>query len=208
MQWTVLIPAKSLPEAKSRLAGASAHADDHARLVQAIREDTIQAAATAPNVARIVLIVDRAAPEGQQATEQVLVQSAPGLNPALREGAAYAAALWPQDGVAALVGDLPALRPAELADALAAAVAHPRAYVPDAANTGTTLLTALPGIDLRPQFGPDSAVHHGGSAPALDAGPGLRHDVDTYADLRAAAQHGLGAHTAAALPAEMAANPA
>lgn len=204
MQWTVLIPAKSLPEAKSRLAGASADADDHARLVQAIRDDTSSAARSAANVSRVVLIVDRGGDEG----DGVLVQSAPGLNAALREGAAYAAAVWPHDGVAALVGDLPALRPDELAAALEAAVDHPRAYVTDAAGSGTTLLTALPGLELRPEFGADSATRHARSAHALDAGPGLRHDVDTHADLLAAAQHGLGAHTAAAFPAETAPNPA
>lgn len=195
MQWTVLIPAKSLPEAKSRLLDASTHAEEHARLVLAIRADTLAAARAAANVARVVVVADRPGQSG----EHVLVQSEPGLNPALREGAAYAAANWPEDGVAALVGDLPALVPGELADALTAAAAHERAFVADAHGTGTTLLTARPPAQLTPRFGAGSAARHAGGAVALTAGPGLRHDVDTEADLRALAPHRLGPHTSAAL---------
>jgi 2-phospho-L-lactate guanylyltransferase len=199
VRWTVLIPAKSLPEAKSRLLGATADPAAHARLVLAIRADTMAAARSTAGVDRIVVITDRpAASDG----DRVLVQSRPGLNTALREGAAYAAAHWPDDGVAALVGDLPALRPAELAAALALAAAQLRAYVPDAAGTGTTLLTAAPGEPLRPAFGAGSAARHGGAAAALAAGAGLRNDVDTGADLRAALALGVGPATGAAIGAQ------
>ena len=58
----------------------------------------------------------------------VLVQNRPGLNAALAEAAAHADSTWPHDGVAALVGDLPALRSEELADALRTAARHPRAH--------------------------------------------------------------------------------
>ena len=88
---------------------------------------------------------------------EVVVQRTAGLNPALREAAEHATASWPADGVAALVGDLPAVRPDELAATLAAAAALPAGYVPDAEGTGTTLLTARPGTSLaarvRPGFG-------------------------------------------------------
>jgi 2-phospho-L-lactate guanylyltransferase len=144
-------------------------------------------------VARVIVVSDRA---GQP---DALVQTRPGLNPALTEAAAHAAQAWPDDGIAALVGDLPALRPDELTAALAAAADHPRAFVPDAAGTGTTLLTAAPGVDLHPEFGADSAARHGRTALPLDAGPGLRQDVDTAADLHAAAAVGLGPATAAEL---------
>jgi 2-phospho-L-lactate/phosphoenolpyruvate guanylyltransferase len=194
--WTVLIPAKSLPEAKSRLIGATADpaADPtaHARLVLAIRADTIASAQAAESVARVVIVTDRPTAAGPQ---PIVVQSRPGLNAALREGAGYAAQRWPADNVAALVGDLPALRPSELDDALGLAAHHARAYVPDAPGTGTTLLTALAGQDLRPAFGPGSAVRHARSAAALTAGPGLRSDVDTADDLRAAVELGVGPAT-------------
>lgn len=194
MQWTVLLPAKALPDAKSRLAPASASPADHRALVDAIRHDTAAAARGAPNVVRVLVVVDRGAP-----APDVIVQSGPGLNAALDEAAAIAAARWPDDGVAALVGDLPALRADELAEALHAAAAHGRGYVPDHQGTGTTLLTAAPGVALRPRFGLASAARHAAEATLLPAGPGLRHDVDTAADLEAAVALGLGAATASVL---------
>jgi 2-phospho-L-lactate/phosphoenolpyruvate guanylyltransferase len=194
--WTVLIPAKSLPGAKSRLVAASVDAAAHARLVLAIRADTIAAAQAAAGVARVVIVADG---PGTAGLHPVIVQSKPGLNAALREGAAYAARHWPADGVAALVGDLPALQPDELAEVLALAAEHGRAYVPDAQGTGTTLLTARPPERLRPAFGRSSASRHSADAAALAAGAGLRCDVDTAADLRAAAGLGLGPATRSAL---------
>jgi 2-phospho-L-lactate guanylyltransferase len=196
VRWTVLIPTKSLPEAKSRLLGATADPEAHARLVLAIRADTIAAARSAAGVARIVVVSDRPVLANR---DQVFVQSAPGLNAALREGAAYAATTWPADGVAVLVGDLPALQPEELAAALALATQHPRSFVPDTQATGTTLLAAVAGQPLLPAFGAGSAARHAASATELAAGTGLRSDVDTAADLDAALAAGVGVATRAAL---------
>jgi 2-phospho-L-lactate guanylyltransferase len=193
VRWTVVIPAKALPEAKSRLLPATGDPAQHRTLVRAIRADTLSAARAADGVARVVVVVDRPgdAPDG----DLVLVQTRPGLNAALAEAAGHAASSWPADGVAALVGDLPALQPAELTAALAAAATHPRAFVRDAAGTGTTLLTATPGCELRPRFGPDSAARHRADAAELAAGSGLRRDVDTAEDLRSAATYDLGPAT-------------
>jgi len=193
----VVIPAKALPEAKSRLLPATTGESEHRRLVEAIRADTLAAARAADGVARVLMVADRPAPPGPDT--EFLVQTAPGLNPALDEAAAHALRVWPEDGVAALVGDLPALQPGELAAALAAAAAHPRSFVPDAAGTGTTLLAARPGTDLNPRFGVGSAARHAAQAVRLGAGAGLRHDVDTAEDLRAVAGLNLGPATAAIL---------
>ena len=200
MRWTVVIPAKALPEAKSRLLPALADPAAHRALVTAIRSDTLAAAQAAPGVARVLLVVDR---PGDPATlgGLVLVQTRPGLNAALAEAAEHAATSWPQDGVAALVGDLPALRPAELGAALAAAAGEPRSFVPDAAGTGTTLLAVTPGTELHPRFGDGSAARHRADAVELSAGDGLRHDVDTGEDLFSAARLPLGPATAAVLAA-------
>jgi 2-phospho-L-lactate guanylyltransferase len=194
VRWTVVIPAKALPSAKSRLVPATAGPADHRRLVEAIRADTVAAALAADGVARVLVVVDAAVtePEGVE----ILAQTRPGLNGALTDAAEHAAAHWPEDGVAALVGDLPALRAADLADALTAAAEHRAAFVPDADGTGTTLLTARAGQVLAPHFGPGSAARHADGAERLDAAPGLRHDVDTAADLAGAVRHGLGARTA------------
>jgi 2-phospho-L-lactate guanylyltransferase len=193
VRWTVLIPVKSLPEAKSRLTGASADPAAHARLVRAIRADTIAAARAAEGVARLVLVVD--GPGADASGEIAFVQTAPGLNAALAEAADEARARWPHDAVAALVGDVPALRPEDLAAALAAAAAHERAFVVDAAGTGTTLLTAAPGSAFLPRFGAGSAQRHAGVATALEAAPGLRCDVDTSTDLQLAVELGVGTAT-------------
>ncbi|MEO9138096.1 MAG: 2-phospho-L-lactate guanylyltransferase [Jatrophihabitans sp.] len=195
MRWTVVIPVKALPAAKSRLAAMTADAQAHRALVEAIRQDTV-AAAIGDGVARVLLVSDSESVETRSDTP-VLVQSSPGLNAALREAATHAAQRWPADGVAALVGDLPALRREELAAALALASELPTAFVADADGTGTTLLTAVPGHELQPAFGTGSAARHGRSATSLPAGPGLRRDVDTAEDLRAAAAElGVGPATA------------
>ena len=62
--------------------------------------------------------------------------------------------------MAALNADLPALRPLELARVLEAAAEFPRAFLPDAAAIGTTLLAASPDRELLPAFGTDSRARH------------------------------------------------
>lgn len=193
MRWTVLVPFRGMPGAKSRLArGLSA--EQHVLLVDAIRADTLSAVHAVEQVARVVVIGDISGPG------VTLVQQSRGLNGALRDGWRFAVQRWPEDGVAALVGDLPALRPAELSAALECAATHPRSYVPDAGGTGTTLLAAAPGAVLDPRFGRGSAARHSttGGHP-LDSGPGLRHDVDTVDDLKDAIALGVGEHTAGAV---------
>jgi 2-phospho-L-lactate guanylyltransferase len=188
----VLVPLRALPSAKSRLA-SSVPPDLFEQLVSAIRADTLTAVRACAAVTRVIVIGDR---PGDGIT---LVQHSVGLNGALRDGAALARQQWGQDGTAALVGDLPALRPDELADALTAAAEHDAAFVPDRTGTGTTLLTGRPGVVLDPRFGEGSAALHGTFATRLAAGAGLRHDVDTAEDLAAAASVGLGEHTAAVI---------
>jgi 2-phospho-L-lactate guanylyltransferase len=190
MKWTVLVPLRALPSAKSRLA-ESVPPELHGDLVEAIRADTLEAVHAATEVARVVVIGD--AP-GAGVT---LVQTSAGLNGALRDGAAFAAEQWPDDGIAALVGDLPALRADELDAALRTAAAHRSAFVPDASGTGTTLLAATPGSVLDPRFGAGSAARHASIAARLDATAGVRTDVDTADDLADAALVGLGPRTRA-----------
>jgi 2-phospho-L-lactate/phosphoenolpyruvate guanylyltransferase len=197
MRWTVVMPMKSLPQAKTRLLDATDNADAHAELVRAMRADTIAAAEAARTVARVLIVVDRAGTE----SALTLVQRTVGLNPALDEAARHARERWPGDGTVAMVGDLPALTAADLDAVLVEAQRHERSFVADAAGTGTTLLAATPGVPLRPRFGPGSAARHAMLATLLAAAPGLRHDVDTLDDLRAAARVGVGTHTSAVLAA-------
>ncbi|HEU5269348.1 MAG TPA: 2-phospho-L-lactate guanylyltransferase, partial [Jatrophihabitans sp.] len=124
-----------------------------------------------------------------------------GLNAALAAAAGELARRYPDAGVAALVGDLPALRPADLLTALGAAGGHPRSFVRDLAGTGTTLLAARAGTPLEPLFGADSACRHAESgAVELEAAISLRADVDSAEDLRFCLQLGAGLLTAQMLP--------
>jgi 2-phospho-L-lactate guanylyltransferase len=101
---------------------------------------------------------------------------------------------------AVLLGDIPSLRPADLVAALSVCAAYPQAVVPDAAGTGTVLLTALSALDLHPRFGPDSAQAHARSCVLLELDlPALRTDVDDDHGLGRAMAIGVGRYTAAAL---------
>jgi 2-phospho-L-lactate guanylyltransferase len=197
-QWSVVVPVKRLARAKTRLR-ASLHGSDHDALVLAMALDTVDAALTCAAVGQVLVVTDDpvAAPR-LVALGAVCVPDTPdsGLNPALEHGAAEATRRAPSWGVAALGSDLPALRAAELAEALAAV--HSRAFVADVGGTGTTLLAAAPGVALRPGYGPGSAAAHAasGAVELTGAWPSLRRDVDTGEDLHAAARLGLGRHSA------------
>ena len=199
--WALVVPVKVLARAKSRLAGLDG--DRRAALALAMAADAVAAASASPAVGQVVVVTGdpRARAElGGPGVVVVADEPDAGLNPALRLGAAYAARHWPGWGRAGMAADLPALRPAELDRALAAAAGPAGAYVPDADGTGTTLYAAPPGGAFRPQFGPGSRAAHAalGAAeiglPGLD---GLRRDVDTLDDLRRAAEIGLGPRTRA-----------
>ncbi|WP_171114405.1 2-phospho-L-lactate guanylyltransferase [Streptomyces sp. Z423-1] len=203
MQWTLVIPVKPLARAKSRLADAAA---DGLRpgLALAFAQDTVAAALASPAVRDVAVVTDDAlAGRELAALGARIVDDEPGggLNAALAHGAAAVRAERPESPVAALNADLPALRPAELARVLDAAAEFPRAFLPDAAAIGTTLLAAGPGRELLPAFGRDSRARHrtGGAVELRLAGvDSVRQDVDTADDLRAALALGVGPRTAAA----------
>ena len=205
--WVAVVPVKSLNQAKSRLRGALPGIS-HDRLVLGLLRDTITAVLDCPLIDELIVVTNE--PRAAEAATDLGARVEPdtpdaGLNAAFAHGAALAGGV----PVAALTGDLPALRPAELAAALGAAspvVPAPsavaagvgRGFVPDATGTGTTLLTAPSGTALRPLFGPGSAAAHAasGATPLVGPWPSLRRDVDTPDDLAAAAALGLGRHTA------------
>src|SRR5262245_21660508 len=207
LAWSLVVPVKVLAQAKSRLTGMSD--ERRSRLALAMAADTIAAAIRADAVAVVLVVTDD--PEvsdmaGDLGATVLADEPATGLNEALNHGAAYARNSWPDRGVAGLAADLPALRPAELTKALAAAASVGVAFVPDATGTGTTLYAVTPGAQFRPGFGGLSRRRHlTGGATEIAAGPqlaGLRRDVDTIDDLRLAAAIGLGPRTRAALAAD------
>jgi 2-phospho-L-lactate/phosphoenolpyruvate guanylyltransferase len=207
LSWSLVIPVKVLALAKSRLSELAG--SRRAELALAMAADTVAAVVACPAIAVVIVVTDDDAAGAELAGLGAVIvpdEPAAGLNPALVFGAAYAAGRWPGRGRAGLAADLPALDPAEIGRALAAASRWPEAFVPDAAGSGTTLYTAGPAAEFCPRFGPGSRDRHrAGGAAELDLGdvPGLRRDVDTPADLRSAAGLGLGPRTLA-LAAELA----
>ncbi|MBA3339262.1 MAG: 2-phospho-L-lactate guanylyltransferase [Geodermatophilaceae bacterium] len=226
MMWSIVIPVKRLPLAKTRLSAAlaiSTRADllidrppsadrspahdglpANGRIALAMASDTVCAALASTIVAAVVVVTDDPlAADTLSALGARVVPDAPdsGLNAALRYGAAVAMAQRPDLGVAALSADLAALRPEELTQSLIQAAGHAGAFVADVHGTGTTLLTALPGHDLDPRFGAGSALAHTrlGAHPLEGTWPSLRRDLDTPADLAIAVRLGLGPATAAQL---------
>ncbi|MEV5438111.1 2-phospho-L-lactate guanylyltransferase [Streptomyces sp. NPDC052682] len=203
MLWTLVVPLKPLERAKSRLADT---ADDGLRpgLALAFAQDTVAAALACPAVKDVAVVTnDGLAGRELGALGARIVPDEPagGLNAALAHATAVVRATRPESPVAALNADLPALRPLELSRVLQAAAEFPRAFLPDAAGVGTTLLAARPGTELRPAFGTDSRARHRASG-AVELRPAgvdsVRQDVDTGEDLRAALALGVGPHTAAA----------
>ncbi|MEZ3161910.1 2-phospho-L-lactate guanylyltransferase [Microbacterium sp. BWT-B31] len=200
--WAVVIPVKPAARGKSRLAIPGV---DRQALARAIALDTIAAVAACEVVRQVVVVGD----DGGLALEAAGIRglrfvpepSPGGLNPAIAAGVAAVDERTPR---AALLGDLPALRPADLAAALREARGLARAVVADADGTGTTLLTAAPAIPWTSAFGEGSFAKHlalGAAALSVTDASTLRHDVDTVAQLDAARALGLGPRTAALLAA-------
>ena len=199
--WTVVLPLKGGPAAKSRL-GAGPD------LAAAVAADTLDAVLACRVVGAVVVVTADGATAAAARAAGALVtrerRPGAGLVEAVRDGVEQAAR---RPGPAAvLLGDLPALRPDDLAEALRAAAralrrrpARAMAAVPDADGTGTVLLAARAAADLDPAFGPDSlAAHVRRGAVRLDLDlPRLRRDVDTPADLAEALALGAGPRTVA-----------
>jgi len=200
-----VIAVKNLERAKSRLAGELPPAD-RSRLVLAMLSDTVTAALAAGIGSVTVVTPDPGVVAAVHALGCVAhPDPAAGtdlLNAALADAAAAVRRRYGAVDLLALQADLPALRPDELADALATAPATGRTLLADHTGQGTAaLLVRDDAAPLAPLFGPDSARRH------VDAGakdlegdwPGLRLDVDTAADLHAAVRLGVGPATTALL---------
>lgn len=201
--FAVLLPVKSPGSGKSRL---SALADaDRRRLAAAFATDAVAVCTTTPGVALVVVVSDDDAFAASLAGDGVVAGADPGagLNAALRHGAAIAHDLAPRLQPVALLADVPALTAADLARALddARTAAGP-CFVADADGTGTTLYTASYDA-FDPRFGAGSAeAHRAAGARALSGAlTTLRRDVDDLAGLAEAVALGVGAATAAVLPA-------
>ena len=198
--WVVVVPVKPAAQGKSRLAGHLTPGR-RARLVRAMALDTVAAARRTPSVERAVVVTaDEKLRAALAGLADLVDDPGGGLNAAVRAGIAQTPD--PSCGVAVLLGDLPALRAHDLTEVLALAAAHERALVADAGGTGTTVLTALPGVEVDPRFGPGSAAAHeraGHVRLAVPPTSSARRDVDVPEDLDEVHLLGVGDATAALL---------
>ena len=198
----VIIAVKRLSEAKTRLSELF-DAAGRERVGLAMLVDTITAARAVDGVASITVVTpDPTAADAARALGASTVDDpTPAQHPDPLNNAIQAANshLGCPD-VAVLQGDLPSLRSAEFAAALAAARAHPRSFVADHTGTGTCALFAF-GVPLNPLFGAGSARRHheDGAVELTGDWPGLRCDIDTPDDLAVARRLGVGARTDRAL---------
>jgi len=212
-QWHLVIPVKDAAVGKSRLARAlagvefgagvgSAHRADRETIGRALARDTLRAACLTVGPARVVLVTadEVIAAEFRDHEVTTVRDAGVGLNAAVTLGLARTP---PGGRVAVLLGDLPALTPADLGHALEAASAHGQSFVPDADGSGTVLRASSGGPvgHFTPRFGPGSAARHAADGAArleLDL-PRLRTDVDDLRSLVRVLELGAGPSTTAAL---------
>jgi len=191
LSWSLVVPVKVLARAKTRL--ASLAGPDRPALALAMAADTVAAALDCPQVGRVIVVTDDPqAAEVLAGLGALIVPDRPGrgLNGALRHGAAHAGSRWPRSGIGGLAADLPALRPAELGDALRAAARWPQAFVPDSAGSGTTLYAVRPGTAFRPRFGPGRPPATGRPGRPKSPGPAWPASAATSMSRRTCAGRG------------------
>jgi 2-phospho-L-lactate/phosphoenolpyruvate guanylyltransferase len=196
--WRVVVPVKGGPDAKSRLRAPDGV--DRLELARALALDTVSAAVDAVGAGHLVVVTSD--PDVVASVQGLAVSTLPdpgeGLNGAVRAGLA---SVPPDHPAAVLLGDVPALRAADLRTALATADGYEGWFVPDAEGTGTVLLGGRRARSLRPRFGSGSAARHEADGHVrLDlALERLRRDVDDADSLGEALRLGVGPSTAALL---------
>lgn len=200
---TVIMPIKPWDGAKSRLHTSS---ESRRALARAFACDALDAVLGCTAVSRVVVVTasDEVASYARSVGATAIAEPVDGgpdpLGAAVREGAAWAVDHQPNDPLAVIPADLPALTSDALDGLLGAAAAHPLAFVPDANGDGTTILVSRRPELLQAGYGPGSASRHRSfGAVELSAPAGLRRDVDEFHELLEAQSIGVGAHTRTAL---------
>lgn len=203
--WQIIIPVRGGPVGKTRLAsieGRTLTGPERVDLALAMAQDTVTAAiASEVGPVRILTADEQVGILAFELGVPIVLDDGRGLNVELvRTGRFFFDGTISSDGVAFLLGDLPALRPEDLRAALEEAVTRGggRAFVPDGEGTGTALAAFHPAAGpIRLAFGPDSARQHEDLGLAA-VGIGLdrlRCDVDTPQAWERALALGLGPAT-------------
>jgi 2-phospho-L-lactate guanylyltransferase len=211
-RFTIVIAVKSPERGKSRMSDLPRR--HRVALAHAFATDVVSVAIGAAGPGGVLVVTDDdgiAKLAGDLHAVAVAEPRAAGLNPALLQGRDAALRLRPGSAIVALQGDLPAIKLEELSSAIEEAETRPTAsFVPDATGDGTALLHWPDAVTFRPMFGEHSAQRHRDdgdvdlTADFLKPGErwaGLRRDVDTTADLRAAIALGVGPATRAVVDA-------
>ncbi len=199
--WTVVIPVKTLAEAKSRMDPA---ARESGELAMAFFLDTLDATRACTAVTEILVATsDARVADAAVSAGCTVVSDAghPGINAAAQHAAAQRIGTG---GLAVIVSDLPCLTASALSAVIAAAGSHPTSFLADADGEGTTIWLARQGESVEPRFGVRSRAAHAstGATDLVHADPDLvdsfapaRRDVDTREALELARPLGLGQHT-------------
>jgi 2-phospho-L-lactate guanylyltransferase len=183
----VVIPAKPLQDAKTRLALSPEIRRD---LALAMLRDTICSVLRHPLVIDLVVVSsDRALlRKAREAGRVRTIVEPPGcdLNGAVDVGRHFALSAHPRHDIAVMPGDLPGLVVDDLVQVTRRLSRWRRPlFVRDATGTGTTLVAHPPSNLLPTHFGAASAERHlaAGYREVLDAVPSLRNDIDHRQDL-------------------------
>lgn len=198
--WHVIVPVKSRFRAKARLQVPDGV--DKPALALALALDTLSAVLEVVRADRLIVVTEDDQVRAAMAERDVRTVDDParGLNPAVQAGLTEAVRRDATLPTAVLLGDLPALRPADLAAGLRACAATESALVPDHDGVGTVLMTHHDPRSLSPRFGRGSAARHARRSTVLRLElPSLRHDVDDLESLERAEELGVGRHTTVAL---------
>jgi 2-phospho-L-lactate guanylyltransferase len=190
MRTRAILPIKSLPEAKQRLA-VELSAGPRRALVEAMLSDVLVALRRVRGLDEIVVVSsDRTAQEIAAGYGASLLDDEQRGHSEAASLAVRAALESGADRVLLVPGDCPLLSPEEVEQLLARPAQPPSALiVPDRHGTGTNALLLTPPDSLTPAFGPDSCRRHASSArlagtahEVVEVGS-LALDVDTPEDL-------------------------
>ena len=200
----VVIAVRGGPTAKSRCETALTPAQ-RARLVEAMLEDMIEAAAGAPGVRQLWVVTPThaLASLAEERGARVVRQTGErGLNAGFAQALAAIEGEAPYEPVALLPGDLPLLKPGDLEAALVLARTHDVVLAPAIADGGTGAVVMRAGVRLPPSFGPDSFARHAaiaddlGLSRAVVMATSLGLDLDLPADFAAVLALGPATRTA------------
>lgn len=194
---SALVPAKSLDQAKGRLASLLSE-DERRQLALAMLEDVVRALQAVPRVDSVHVIspdaavLERSRELGAETIEEP--SSVRGINQALTFGAETLAANAPET-LLVVLADVPAVTPAEFDAVIDALPSGKGVVISPSAAKGTSILALRPPDVIKFRFGPDSFSAHKREAMArglkatvlrMDS---VSHDIDEPEDLRELLSH-------------------